>query len=240
MKTSSFIYRFFAEVLGTFGFFFLGFMGLAAGALHPASIGNIGMAAGFGLGLALMIFAFGHISGGHFNPAVTLGLACGGRFPWGEVLPYWFAQVLGGLGAAGLVRGLFTDRIGRTLVNGPAPGVSDMTAFLLEAVATFLFLLVISAVATDERAPWHGVFAPAAIGGFIFIAATVIGPFTSGSFNPARSLAPAIVSTSFSHLWIFVTGPAVGGALGGLVFSRFRHAGSATEVKEEPLVGEHR
>jgi aquaporin NIP len=235
----SFIHRFGAEVLGTFGFFFLGFMGLAAGALHPASIDGIGMAAGFGLGVALMIFAFGHISGGHFNPAVTLGLACGGRFPWREVLPYWSAQVVGGLGAAGLVRALFTDTIGHVLVNGPAAGVSDGTTFLLEAIATFLFLLVISAVATDERAPWHGVFAPAAIGSFIFIAATVIGPFTSGSFNPARSLAPAIVSTSFSHLWVFVAGPAVGGALGGVVYSLFRRAGSAAEVKEKPLVADH-
>jgi aquaporin NIP len=236
----SFARRVLAEVLGTFGFFFMGFMGLAAGVAHPGSIGSIGMAAGFGLGLALMLFAFGHISGGHYNPAVTLGLACGGRFPWREVPAYWLGQVAGGLGAAGLVRGLFTDKVGRALVNAPAPNVSDGKSLVLEAVATFLFLLVISAVATDERAAWHGTFAPVAIGGFIFTAATVIGPFTSGSFNPARSLTPALVAASFSHLWLFLVGPAIGGAAGGFVFSVLRQAGTATELKEEPLVDEAR
>jgi aquaporin NIP len=237
---TSFIRRVLAEVLGTFGFFFLGFIGLAAGVTHPGSIGNIGMAAGFGLGLALMLFAFGHISGGHYNPAVTLGLACGGRFPWPKVPAYWVGQVVGGIGAAGLVRGLFTGRVGKALVNAPASNVSDGKALVLEAVATFLFLLVISAVATDERAAWHGTFAPVAIGGFIFTAATVIGPFTSGSFNPARSLAPALVAASFSHLWIFLVGPAIGGAAGGFLFSWLRQGGTAIEVKEGPLVDEGR
>lgn len=167
---------------------------------------------------------------------MTLGLACGGRFPWNEVPGYWGAQIVGGLGAAGLVRALFTGAVAKGLVNGPAQGVSDGKALVLEAVATFLFLLVISAVATDERAAWHGTFAPVAIGGFIFTAATVIGPFTSGSFNPARSLTPALVGASFSHLWVFLIGPAVGGALGGFFFSFMRQAGTAVEVKEAPLV----
>jgi MIP family channel proteins len=225
--------RVLAEVVGTFGFFFLGFMGLAAGSSLPGSIGSIGMAAGFGLGLALMIFAFGHISGGHYNPAVTLGLTCGGRFPLRELPAYWGAQVVGGLCAAGLVRVLFTAAIGKSLVDAPAQGVSDAKALVLEAVATFLFLMVISSVATDERAPWHGAFAPVAIGGFIFTAAIVVGPFTSGSFNPARSLAPALVTADFSHLWVFLVGPAIGGAVGGFVFSFMRRAGTTPTANEE-------
>ena len=92
--------RILAEIIGTFGFFFAGFSGLAANILHKGSIDGQGMAVGFGLGLAMMIFAFGHISGGHYNPAVTLGLACGGRFAWKEVPIYWIAQVIGGVGAA--------------------------------------------------------------------------------------------------------------------------------------------
>lgn len=214
--------RIMAEIIGTFGFFFAGFSGLAASIVHKGSIDGQGMAVGFGLGLAMMIFAFGHISGGHYNPAVTLGLACGGRFPWKEVPIYWIAQVIGGVGAAGLIRGMWTHQVGNALVNAPAPGVNDGRALLIEAVVTFLFLLVISSVATDKEAPWNGVLAPVAIGGFIFTMATVAGPFTSGSFNPARSLAPALVTGNFDRLWIFLLGPAIGGILGGFVFTLLR------------------
>ena len=225
--------RVLAEVIGTFGFFFLGFIGIAAATTEPGSIGSIGLAAGFGLGLGLMIFALGHISGGHYNPSVTLGLACGGRFAWKDLPAYWGGQLAGGLCAAGLVRVLFTAAVGKALVNAPAANVSDAKALVLEAVATLLFLLVISSVATDERAPWYGVFAPVAIGGFIFTAATVVGPFTSGSFNPARSLAPALIAGDFSKLWIFIVGPLVGGALGGLVYAFMRKSGTTSTAKDE-------
>jgi MIP family channel proteins len=217
--------RMLAEIVGTFGFFFAGFSGLAASVVHTGSIDGQGMALGFGLGLAMMIFAFGHVSGGHYNPAVTLGLAVGGRFPWKEVPAYWAAQVVGGLAAAGVVRGMWTDKVGDTLVNAPALGVSDGRALLIEAIATFLFLLVISSVATDHKAPWNGVLAPVAIGGFVFTMATVVGPFTSGSFNPARSLAPAIVAGNYTDLWIFLLGPAIGGIVGGFLFTFMRQPG---------------
>ena len=219
--------RLMAEVVGTFGFFFMGFMGVAALIKEPGSIGSGGIAAGFGLGLALMIFAFGHISGGHFNPAVSLGLAVGRRFPWAEMLPYWGAQLVGGLLAAGVIRVVFPTAIGKTMVsdaivNAPGTGVSSGVALVLEIIATFLFLLVIQAVATDERAPWNGVFAPAAIGMFIFTAATVVGPISGGSFNPARSLAPAIIAGEWGNVWIYIVGPLVGGAIAGVVFAAFR------------------
>jgi MIP family channel proteins len=223
--------RLLAEVLGTFGFFFMGFMAIAAvqnGALSSAAVG-------FGGGLMLMIFAFGHISGGHFNPAVTTGLAVGGRFPWREVPWYWLAQLVGGLAAALVTSGLF-DGLKDLLVSTPGAGVSTATALILEIIATAMFLWVILAVATDDRAAWHGVFAPFAIGAFIFVAASAIGPFSSGSFNPARSIAPAIVAGEFSDLWIFIVGPIVGGIIGGLMYTYLRQAGTAVEVKEEPLV----
>jgi MIP family channel proteins len=223
-----------AEVLGTFGFFFLGFMGIAA-AVELEAIDSLGIAVGFGGGLALMIFAFGHISGGHFNPAVTLGLASAGRFPWREVPIYWVAQLVGGL-LASLVVGLLFSDTKPALVSAPGGDVAAGTALLLEAIATALFLWVILAVATDDRAAWHGVFAPVAIGGFIFTAANVVGPFTSGSFNPARSLMPAIVDGSLSDVWIFVLGPMIGAVVGAALFAFVRRAGTAVEVKEEPLV----
>jgi aquaporin NIP len=98
-------------------------------------------------------------------------------------------------------------------------------------------LLVISTVATDDRAPWHGVLAPVAIGGFIFVIANVIGPISSGSLNPARSVAPAIVAGSFTHLWVFIVGPLLGGAIGGLVAAWFRRShGTARQAEEPELV----
>lgn len=222
--------RLLAEILGTFGFFFMGFMAIVA-----LSSGLNSAAIGFGGGLTLMIFAFGHISGGHFNPAVTTGLAVGGRFPWREVPWYWLAQIVGGLAAALLVGALF-DGTADAFVSAPADGVSTATALALETIATAMFLWVILAVATDDRAAWHGVFAPVAIGGFIFVAAQVVGPFSSGSFNPARSIAPAIAAGEFGDLWIFIVGPIVGGIIGGLTYTYLRQAGTAVEVKEEPLV----
>ena len=214
-----------AEVVGTFGFFFTGFCGIAAVTTQGAgAISTVGIAAGFGFGLGLMIFAFGHISGGHYNPAVTFGLAVGRRFPFKEVVPYWVAQVIGGVIASAVLRVIFSSAVLHATVNAPSKGVSDGKAFALELIFTFLFLLVISTVAADRRAPWNGVFAPFAIGLFIFTAANVAGPISGGSFNPARSLTPALVDGSFSHLWVYIVAPLLGGAIGGFVNSVLRES----------------
>lgn len=217
MSTPSYPSRLMAEIAGTFGFFFIGFSGLAALTDQGSNaISSGGIAAGFGLGLALMIFAFGHISGGHFNPAVTLGLAVGRQFPWKEVPGYWLAQVVGGSLAAGIAGAVYSRDASAAFVNHPAVEVGS--AVVLETIATMLFVVVISAVATDGRAPWKGILAPVAIGGFIFTAATVIGPFTGGSFNPARSLTPAIFVGDGADLWVYIVGPLVGGILGGALY----------------------
>jgi MIP family channel proteins len=205
-----------AEILGTFGFFFIGFTSIAAGAPGPI---------GFGFGLFLMIAALGHISGGHFNPAVTVGLMVGGRHPTSETFQYIVAQLIGGVVAA-LLAILIFDGVGAfdkaNLVNAPGDGVSGGKAMILELIATALFIMVISAVATDQNAPWNGIQAPIFIGLFIFAAATVFGPLTGGSFNPARSIAPAITAGKFGDLWIYIVGPVVGGALGGAAYKWFR------------------
>ena len=212
--------RLIAEFIGTFFFFFLGFSGIAASVDLPGSISSAGVAAGFGLGLALAIFAFGHISGGHYNPAVTLGLAIGRQFPAKEVLGYWLAQFIGGVCAAGLAASLHSETVQNAL--GSSPGDTPVgKAFVIEAVGTFLFVMLISAVATDKRAPWYGILAPIAIGGFIFTAALTMGPFTSGSFNPVRSLAPAVFGAG-TDLWIFIVAPLVGGIVGGIAYWALR------------------
>ena len=231
MDKPSLLQRSIVEVLGTFGFFFLGFMGVAVAVTNPEAIGSGGVAAGFGLGLAMMIFAFGHVSGGHFNPAVSLGLAFGGQFPWIEVPIYWIAQMVGGVGAALVVRGLFDSAVGDALVNAPGSGIANGTAFTLEIIATLLFVVVIHAVATDKRAPWQGVFAPVAIGGFIFTAATVVGPISGGSFNPARSLAPVLVSGGWGEVWIYIFGPLIGGAAAGVLYGALRRWQRVPEVE---------
>lgn len=205
-----------AEAIGTAGFFFIGFTGIAA-AVEGRSGGGALVAAGFGLGLALMIAAFGQVSGGHFNPAVSLGLAVAGKFKWADVLPYWGAQLVGGLVAALVATQVYSDDVGDQLVTQPGVGVGSMTALLLELIATMFFLMVIVSVATDERAPWNGVMAPLAIGGFIFTAAITVGAFSGGSFNPARSIAPAIVSGQFGSLWIYIVAPLAGGVIGGAI-----------------------
>jgi MIP family channel proteins len=210
-----------AEIVGTFGFFFIGFTSIAAGAPGPI---------GFGFGLFLMIAALGHISGGHYNPAVTLGLTVGGKHPQNEAIQYMIAQLIGGVLAALLAAVMF-DGINKfareSMVTKPGAGVSDFKAMLVELVATLLFLMVISAVATDTTAPWNGIQAPIFIGLFIFTAATVFGPLSGGSFNPAVSVAPAIVAGSFGNLWIYLVGPFVGGAIGGGLFMWFRQPARA-------------
>ncbi len=208
-----------AELVGTFLFFFLGFSGIAAATqFGMEAIGTLGIAAGFGFGLALAITAFGHISGGHFNPAVTLGLAVTGRQPIPEVIPYWVAQILGGFGAVVVAAIAYGSKTTDALDTNPGLGVEDWKALVLELVATGLFLMVIHTVATDAKAPWKGVMAPWLIGLFIFVAAVTVGPTSGGSFNPARSIDPVLWNQDWGNLWIYIVGPLVGAVLGAAIW----------------------
>ncbi len=227
-----------AEAIGTFGFFFIGFSGIALSVVQPTEIGSVAVAVGFGLGLALMIFAFGHISGGHFNPAVTVALVVGRAFPWRELPGYWLSQFIGGACAAAFVISTFGEVVSSHLVTAPGPGTTPLVALVLEAVVTALFVIVISAVATD-RAPWSGTLAPIAIGGFIAAAAMVIAPVSGGSFNPARSICPALFSPSSPDLWIYIVGPFAGAIVGGWVYWLMRdHAVDEMTVETTAAEGE--
>jgi len=214
-----------AEALGTFLFLFFGFNAIAvASDLGDGAITTLGIAFAFGLGLAMAIAALGHVSGGHFNPAVSLGLAVGRKFTPREVVSYWAAQLAGGFVAVLAVAAVYSGRAVDALTTAPAARISDGGAFLLEAVVTGLFVVVITTVATDDRAPWKGVMAPLVIGLFVFTAADAVGPASGGSFNPARSLAPAIYNADFGKIWIYVLAPLLGGALGGAVTVLFGRA----------------
>lgn len=209
-----------AEAVGTFLFFFLGFAGIAVVVdIGPDAITPLGVAAGFGFGLALAITAFGHISGGHFNPAVSAGLAIAGRFSPRELIPYWVAQLVGGFGAVLVMAIVYSSEVTDALHTQPGSGIDNWAALVLEIVATALFVMVILTVATDERAAWNGVMAPLLIGLFVFTAAVTVGPASGGSFNPARSLDPVLYNQEWSDVWIYVIGPLAGGVLGGAIWA---------------------
>jgi MIP family channel proteins len=212
--------RLVCEALGTFLFFFLGFSGIAVLVdVGPEAITSLGLAAGFGFGLTLAITAFGHITGGHFNPAVSAGLAIAGKFPSRDVLPYWVAQLVGGFGAVLVMGIVYSSDVMDSLHTQPGSGIDDWAALVLEIVATALFVMVILTVVTDDRAAWKGVMAPFLIGLFIFTAAATVGPASGGSYNPARSLDPVLWNQEWSDVWIYIVGPLAGGVLGGAIWA---------------------
>ncbi len=205
-----------AEAVGTFGLVFAGTGAIIIDS-ETGALGHVGVAITFGLIIMTMIYATGHISGAQFNPAVTLAFAVSRHLPWALVPRYWGAQLGGGILASLLLRGLFGDvaNLGTTLPLG-----SDRQSFLLEAVLTFLLMFVIVSVATDTRAV--GQAAALAIGGTVGLEAMFAGPISGASMNPARSLAPAIVSWTWESQWLYVAGPLVGATLGALVYQLLR------------------
>lgn len=215
-----------AEVIGTFFLVYAG-TATATAALLGQTIGgsppnSLAIAFAFGLTLTGMIAAFGHTSGAHFNAAVTLGLAVTGRFPWRFVPTYLAAQLLGAVLGAGATWVTFGSRgrdqasLGATV---PASGVSDLRAFAIEALVTFLLVTVVIATAGDERV--SPVVAPFAIGFTLVVAVLIGGAITGGAVNPDRALGPALLSLSFGSVWVYIAGPLVGGVLGAVVYDRF-------------------
>lgn len=217
-----------AELIGTFWLVFGGCGSAVIAAAFPdVGIGLLGVALAFGLTVLTMAYAIGHISGCHLNPAVTLGLWAGGRFPAKEVLPYWVAQVIGAILAAGLLLFIAQGAPGYDIAsNGLAqngygdasPGHYTMAAGLAcEVVLTAGFLLVILG-ATDSRAPAG--FAPIAIGLALTLIHLVSIPVTNTSVNPARSTGPALFvgGLALRQLWLFWVAPLVGGAIGGALY----------------------
>ena len=216
-----------AEFFGTF-WLVLGGCGsavLAAG-FPGLGIGFLGVALAFGLTLLTMAFAIGHISGCHINPAVTLGLCVGKRFPAKEVVPYWVAQVIGAIAAAGVLFVIASGRAGFDVsagfaANGYAahsPGGYSMTAALVtEVVLTCFFILVILG-ATDRRAPSG--FAGIPIGFCLTLIHLISIPVTNTSVNPARSTGQAIFvgGWALEQLWLFWLAPLIGGAIGGIIY----------------------
>ena len=216
-----------AECLGTF-WLVLGGCGAAvlAAAFPQLGIGFAGVALAFGLTVVTMAYALGHVSGGHFNPAVTLGLWAAGRFRPAQVIPYWIAQVAGAVVAAAVLYIVASGRAGFDLADGFAangygahsPGAYSMlSALVIEIVLTFGFLIVILG-ATDRRAPAG--FAPLAIGLALTLIHLISIPVTNTSVNPARSTGPALFVGGWAlmQLWAFWAAPLIGAIAAGLSY----------------------
>ncbi len=209
-----------AETIGTFMLVFIGTGAILAGGSYVLA---------FGFGLMAIVYTIGNISGAHVNPAVTLSLAVVGRFPMAQVPYYWLSQVLGALLASAVLRLVHGNimNLGATQV---AEGYSLLDGFLIELIATALFLFVITAVATDKRA--HPAIVGLAIGSALLVVQLFAGNVSGGSVNPARSLAPALISGNFSDLWIYLIAPFIGAVIGvvGYEFIRGEQEGSPTRM----------
>ncbi|MGZ3861776.1 MAG: MIP/aquaporin family protein [Bacteroidia bacterium] len=200
--------KYLAEIIGTFALVFCGTGAIIINQEAGGAITHVGIAATFGLIVMAMIYTFGDISGAHLNPAVTIAFWVSKSFPLKEVLPYIASQVTGAFSASLVLKYLFpsNNTLGSTL-----PAGLPMQSFILELILTFILMLVIIHVAKGSKE--QGMFAGLAIGSVVLLEAMFAGPVCGASMNPARSLAPAIISGHTEHLWIYLTAPVTGAIL---------------------------
>ncbi|KAK4399281.1 Aquaporin NIP1-1 [Sesamum angolense] len=216
--TVPFIQKIIAEALGTYFLIFAGCAAVVVNADKDKVVTLPGISIVWGLVVMVMVYSVGHISGAHFNPAVTIAFATCKRFPWKQVPAYIAAQVLAATLASGTLRLLFNgrhDHFAGTLPNG-----SDVQSLVVEFIITFYLMFVISGVATDNRA--IGELAGLAVGATILLNVMIAGPISGASMNPARSLGPAIVSSNYRGLWIYMLGPTAGAIAGAWVYNIIR------------------
>jgi aquaporin NIP len=206
--------KYLAEFIGTFALIFCGTGAIIINQETSGVISHVGIAATFGLIVMCMIYAFGEISGAHFNPAVTFGFFIAGKFEKKEVFPYIGSQIGGAFLATFILKFLFplNQNLGATLPSG-----THMQSFVLEIILTFLLMIVILNVSQGSKET--GLFAGIAIGGTVLLEAMFAGPICGASMNPVRSLSPAIVSGNIATLWIYILAPILGVILAVLAWN---------------------
>jgi len=211
-----------AEFIGTFALIFFGAGSICADQYLRSSggIGLLAIALAHGLAIALMVSAFGHISGGHFNPAVTIGIWVTKRINTTEALLYWGAQLLGGTVAAFVLRAVIPDDTWHKALLGTPELARDFPVWAgmsLEAIATFFLVLVVFATAVDERGAFKAI-SGFGIGLTITIGILTAGPLTGAALNPARAFGPALAANHWAHHGIYWIGPLAGGFIAGLLY----------------------
>lgn len=206
-----------AEAIGVFGLVFAGCGAIISDAITGGAAGHVGISLTFGLIITAMIYALGHISGAHFNPAVTIAFTAARHFPLALAPLYLAAQFTGAVAASAVLRLLFgpVANLGATV---PRAGAGQ--SLVLEGILTFFLMFVIMAVATDTRAV--GQAAALAIGGTVALEALFAGPISGASMNPARSLGPALLSGTWDAQWLYIVGPVAGALLGALTYQLVR------------------
>ncbi|TKY60078.1 Nodulin-26 protein [Spatholobus suberectus] len=214
-----FLQKLVAEVVGTYFLIFVGCASVVVNKNNDNVVTLPGIAIAWGLVVMVLVYSVGHISGAHFNPAVTIAFASTRRFPLMQVPAYIAAQLLGSTLASGTLRLIFMGR--HDQFSGTLPSGSDLQAFVLEFIITFFLMFVISGVATDNRA--IGELAGIAIGSAILLGVIIGGPITGASMNPVRSLGPAFVHTEYRGIWIYLLAPVLGAVAGAWVYNIIRY-----------------
>ncbi len=209
-----------AEAIGTFAIVFAGTGAIIVNQASGGTIGHIGIALTFGLIVMTMIACFGDVSGAHFNPAVTLGFAAARRFEWQRVPAYLAAQISGAVIASVLLKLMYPEN---RCLGITQPAGSELQSFIMEVVLSFLLMLLVLSVSTGAKE--KGITAAIVIGGMIALEAMFAGPVSGASMNPARSLAPALVSGQWQHLWIYLCAPTFGALLAVLACCGVREPG---------------
>ncbi|KAL6287867.1 hypothetical protein ACE6H2_012257 [Prunus campanulata] len=218
-----------AEMIATYMLVFVtcGSAALAASDEHKVS--RLGASIAGGLVVTVMIYAVGHISGAHMNPAVTLAFAAVRHFPWKQVPIYWVAQLAGSISASFTLSVLLhpIKHVGTT-----SPSGSDFQALIAEIVMTFSMMFIASAVATDTKA--IGELAGIAVGSAVCITSIFAGPISGGSMNPARTIGPAIASAYYKGIWVYIVGPVIGTLLGSWSYNFIRVSDNPTQPASSP------
>ena len=220
-----------AEAIGTFFLVLIGPGAAMVDAWSHGAVGHVGVSLAFALVVIAVVFACGHLSGAHINPAVTIGFWSIGRFPRRDVVPYILAQCVGAVGASALLRSILgpVGHMGATL-----PAIPGGAAFVVEWLLSFVLMFVIMAVATDERV--ENGFAPLAVGLTVGFCALFAGPLTGASMNPARSLGPALVGGGWSTHWVYWAAPTTGMLVAARAYEFLRRA-SLNRHNSAPALG---
>ncbi len=200
--------KYISEAIGTFTMVFCGTGAMTINEVTGGDVTHVGIAITWGLIVMAMIYAFGDISGAHFNPAVTIAFAYAKKFQWKEAPKYILSQCIGAIAASSILLFLFPES---EFLGGTLPSLDALKAFILEILLTYFLMLVIINVSTGSKEV--GMMAGIAIGGVVLLEAMFAGPMTNASMNPARSLGPALLSGHWEHQWLYMTAPIIGAIL---------------------------